>query len=49
MQELLGQPGIKEQVEQMTPATLEWFKALVVSQGIYKRYLKERKANGRRV
>lgn len=47
MSELLTQPGIKEQVSQMTPEMLEWFKDLLVKQGIYARYVKERGRGGR--
>jgi Zn-dependent oligopeptidase len=42
MAELLEQPGIKEQVDQMTPEMLEWFKELLVSQGVYARFVSER-------
>lgn len=43
MAELLDQPDVKEQVDQMQPEMLEWFKELLVSQGIYSRYVKERR------
>ena len=43
MAELLAQPGVREQVEQMTPDELDWYKELLVSEGIYKQYVKERK------
>lgn len=46
MQELLNQPGVKENVAQMKPETLEWFKEHLVDSGIYAKYVKERKANG---
>ena len=42
MKELLDQPDVKEQVKQMDPETLKWFKELLVSQGVYDRYAKER-------
>lgn len=44
MNELLKQPEIAESVKNMKPETLEWYKELLVSQGIYARYVKERKA-----
>jgi hypothetical protein len=44
MQELLDHPEIRPQVEQMTPEMKEWFIELLVRQGIYARYLKEREA-----
>ena len=43
MKELLEQPEVKESVKDMNPETLEWYKELLVSQGIYDRYVKERK------
>lgn len=44
MQEFLNQPGIKEKVAQMGPVALDFFKHLLVSEGIYARYIKEREA-----
>jgi hypothetical protein len=43
--ELLEQPEIKTSVDQMTPEARDWYKELLVSQGIYDRYVKERKVN----
>lgn len=43
LNELLEQPGVKENVEKMTPVELSWYKALLVSQGIYANYVKERR------
>lgn len=43
MDELLQQPDVAESVKDMNPDTLEWFKELLVSQGIYAKYVKERK------
>lgn len=43
MNELLAQPGVKENVKKMNEETLEWFKSLLVSQGVYARYVKERR------
>jgi hypothetical protein len=42
MDELLKQPEVVKSVKDMKPETLEWFKELLVSQGIYARYVKER-------
>lgn len=42
MAELLEQPDVALFVEQMTPDELEWYKALLVSEGIYDRYVRER-------
>lgn len=42
MAELLDEPGVKENVERMTAGELELFKKLLVSQGIYSQYVKER-------
>ena len=44
MDELLSQPGIKENVAKMTPAELGLYKRLLVSQGIYAQYVLERGA-----
>lgn len=43
MAELLEQPDLKVQVAEMQPEELDWFKELLVSQGIYAQYVKERK------
>ena len=43
LSELLEQPGVKENTAKMTPAELKLFKKLLVSQGIYAEYVKERK------
>ena len=42
MQELLERPGIQEFVAKMTPEELAWYKDLLVKQGIYARYGRER-------
>jgi hypothetical protein len=42
MQELLDQPGIREKVAEMSPEMVEWFKELLVSQGIYIRFVSEK-------
>lgn len=44
MEELLKQPEVAEQAAQMTPEMLAWFRDLLVSQRIYAKYVKERKA-----
>lgn len=44
MEELLNKPDIKEHVEKMTPATLAWYKVMLVQQGIYQKYVEEREA-----
>lgn len=46
MAELLAEPGVKEKVEKLTPGELALFKKLLVSQGIYSQYAKERKHAG---
>lgn len=43
LSELLAQDGIREQVAQMAPEEAEWLKELLVSQGMYAQYVKERK------
>lgn len=43
MAELLAQPDVAEQVMTMTPEELAWYRELLVSQGLYARYVKERK------
>jgi hypothetical protein len=45
MAELLKQKGVREHVKNMTPDELAFYRELLVSQGIYARYLKERKGN----
>ena len=42
MAELLEQPEIKRETAKMTPEMLAWYKDLLVSEGIYTRYVKER-------
>lgn len=42
MAELLDQPDVKREIAGMTPEMLEWYKDLLVSEGIYTQYLKER-------
>lgn len=42
MAELLLQPGVREAVATMTPDELVFYKDLLISQGIYARYVKER-------
>jgi hypothetical protein len=44
MRELLDQESVKEYVDKMTPEELAFYKELLVSQGIYARYAKERKS-----
>ncbi len=44
MAELLAQPDVKKHVKGLSPEMLDWYKDLLVSQGIYARYVKERKA-----
>lgn len=41
MDQLLNEPGIKEQVAIMKPETLEFYKELLVTQGIYAQYVRE--------
>lgn len=43
LRELLAQPEVAPHVVQMTPEEREWYKQLLVSEGIYDRYVKERK------
>lgn len=45
MDELLRQPDVTKSVKDMKPETLQWFKELLVSQGIYAKYVKERKVS----
>jgi len=43
MDELLNQPKVKKEFKKLTPEMREWFKKLLVKQGIYAQYVKERK------
>ena len=43
MQKLLNEPGVKENVEKMTPDELKFYKKLLVDQGIYAKYVREQK------
>lgn len=49
MSKLLKSRGIRENVQLMKPETLKWFIELLVEQGIYEQYVKERGKNGRRL
>lgn len=42
MDELLAQTGVAEQVATMTSEELAWYRELLVTEGIYARYVKER-------
>jgi len=42
MNQLLREPGVAENVAEMTPATLATFKRLLVKEGIYQRYYLEK-------
>lgn len=42
MGKLLEEPEVKKFVAKMTPQELDWYKELLVSQGIYGRYCQER-------
>ncbi len=42
MAELLEQPDVKPFVKQMTDDERAWYEELLVSEGIYDRYVKER-------
>lgn len=42
MQEFLSEPGVLEKFAQMTPKEQDYFKQLLVKQGIYQRYVIER-------
>ena len=42
MAELLEQPEVKKEIAGMTPEVLEWFKELLISEGIYQQYVRER-------
>lgn len=43
MDELLSQPEVAQHVKNMTAAEFDFYKRLLVSQGIYARYVKELK------
>lgn len=43
MAELLETPVIKAQIEGWDPAMIDWYRELLVKDGIYAAYLKERK------
>lgn len=43
MKELLDAPDVRPHVEQMTADERVWYEDLLVSEGIYDRYVKERK------
>ena len=43
MAELLAQPEVAVQAAKMPPVMLEWYKDLLIKDGIYSRYVKERK------
>ena len=43
MAELLEQPDVRKFVKSMVPEELEWYKELLVSEGIYAQYVKDRK------
>lgn len=42
MQELLNTPKVKKEIERLSPDALVWYLELLVSEGIYDRYVKER-------
>lgn len=48
MQELMESDGVKENVEKMTPEVLKYFKDLLVRQGVYARFVQERKQAARK-
>jgi len=48
MQELLDSPGVKENVAQMSPQVLAYFKELLVKQGVYARFVQEKKDAARK-
>jgi len=43
LKELLDAPDVRPHVEQMTADERVWYEDLLVSEGIYDRYVKERK------
>lgn len=48
MQELLDSPSVKKNVAKMTPEVLEYFKELLVRQGVYARFVLEKKETARK-
>lgn len=42
LQELLSTPEVKKDIEGLSPAMLAWYRDLLVSEGIYDRYVEER-------
>lgn len=44
LQELLNTPEVKKDIEGMSPDTLAWYRDLLVAEGIYDQYVKEREA-----
>jgi hypothetical protein len=42
MNELLSQPAVRKNVLKMTAKELEFFKQVLISQGVYAQYCKER-------
>lgn len=45
-EEFMNQPEVKESASKLSPSELEWFKELVVSEGLYEQYVKERENRG---
>ena len=45
MDELLNTPKAKAETQHMTPETLSWYRDLLVTEGVYDRYVKERSKN----
>lgn len=43
--EILELPEIRENVAKMTPAELEWYKELLILEGICDQYIEEKKTN----
>lgn len=48
MQELLDSPSVKKNVAKMTPEVLAYFKELLVKQGVYARFVQEKKDAARK-
>lgn len=46
MAELLRQPEIAKEIAGMPPDVVDYYKELLVSQGIYDRYVQERQQKG---
>lgn len=44
MQDLLDSDGVRENYAKMSPEMKKWFKELLVSQGIYARFVLEKQA-----